>query len=62
MTEIKKPLKRINLSLPHDIFDEIEQSIQDNYLTRTKWFIDAALMKLSKEKELKIDRVVKGQK
>ena len=63
MVEIKKaPLRRINLSLPEDLFIEIEKSIEENYLTRTKWFVDAALMKLSKEKDAKIDRVVKGQK
>lgn len=61
MSEIKKPLKRINLSLPQEILDEIDKSIEDNYLTRTKWFIDAANIKLLKEKEKKIDRVVKGQ-
>lgn len=62
MSDIKKNLKRINLSLPEDLFEEIEKSIDENYLTRTKWFVDAALMKLEKDKDSKIDRIVKGQK
>lgn len=62
MSNIKKVIRRINLSLPEDIFLEIEKSIEENYLTRTKWFSDAASMKLAKEKDAKIDRLVKGQK
>lgn len=62
MSDTKKTMRRINLSLPEDIFIEIEKSIEENYLTRTKWFLEAVLMKLSKERDAKIDRVVKGQK
>lgn len=62
MSDTKKTLKRINLSLPEDLLEEIEKNIEENYLTRTKWFIDAALMKLAKEKDTKIDRIVKRQK
>lgn len=37
VSDTKKTLKRINLSLPEDLLEEIEKNIEENYLTRTKW-------------------------
>jgi metal-responsive CopG/Arc/MetJ family transcriptional regulator len=56
----KLKLKRINLALPENIVNEIDKYIEENFLTRTKWFLEAATMKLTKDQERKIDRIVKG--
>ncbi len=62
MTEKKKKLARITLSFPEDTLQEIDMVIEQNFLTRTKWFLDAAVNKLQKDKQKGIDDVIKGKK
>lgn len=58
---LKKKLTRITVSFPEDILKEIDQIIEQNFLTRTKWFLDAATHKLKKDKQRGIDEVIKGR-
>lgn len=61
MKENKKNLARITLSFPKETLMEIDRIIESNFLTRTKWFLDAATLKLKKDKQRGIDEVVKGK-
>lgn len=52
--------KRVSLDLPVELVVIIDQICKDNFITRRKWFIDAAKEKLEKENNDKIDRIVRG--
>lgn len=50
--------KRILISLPREVLKEIDDHIEKEYITRTKWFIDAAYDKINKDRRKMIDDVV----
>ena len=50
--------KRILISLPREVLKEIDNHIKKEYITRTKWFIDAAYDKIKKDRKRIIDDVV----
>jgi len=52
---------RITLTLPKEILDQIDEHINAQYITRTKWFIEAAKDRVEKEKKIMIDKIVKGK-
>ena len=52
--------KRVSLDLPPELIGIIDQICKDNFITRRKWFIDAAKEKLEKENNDKIDKIVRG--
>lgn len=58
----KTSLVRVTVSFPEDVLKEIDGEIERNFLTRTKWFLDAAVQKLDKDKKRYVDYVVKGTK
>ena len=51
--------KRISLDFPDYMMEQIDKICDENFITRRKWFIDAANEKLEKEKLNKIDMVVR---
>jgi hypothetical protein len=51
--------KRASFDMPEYILDQIDAICKESFITRRKWFIDAALEKLEREKIDKIDRIVK---
>lgn len=55
----KTNLKRITLDIPDYILEEIDAICEANFITRRKWFIDAANEKLKREKLEKIDMIVR---
>lgn len=52
--------KRLSLDLPSDLLEQIEEICKDNFISKRKWFIDAAKEKLEKETSNKIDKIVRG--
>lgn len=52
-------LKRISLDLPDNIIEQIDKICEESFITRRKWFIDAANEKLEKDKLNRIDMVVR---
>ncbi len=59
---VSKNNVRITLTLPKEILEQIDDHITKQYITRTKWFIEAAKDRIEKEKKLLIDKIVKGTK
>lgn len=55
----KKALKRVSLDLPIYLLEQIDSICEANFITRRKWFIDAANEKLEKDKLNKIDMLVR---
>lgn len=55
----KITLRRISLDVPDYIVEQIDKICDENYITRRKWFIDAANEKLEKSKLDKIDMIVR---
>jgi|TARA_B110000503_G_scaffold143147_1_gene242839 metal-responsive CopG/Arc/MetJ family transcriptional regulator len=51
--------KRILVSLPTEVLEEIDIHIRKEHITRTKWFVDAAHDKIKKDNKRLIDEVVK---
>ena len=52
--------KRVSLDFPCDLLEQIEEICKDNFISKRKWFIDAAKEKLEKEASNKIDKIVRG--
>ena len=52
-------IKRVSLDMPDYIIDKIDKICAENFITRRKWFIDAANDKLEKYELNKIDMIVK---
>jgi len=52
--------KRVSLDFPVDLLEQIEEICKDNFMSKRKWFIDAAKEKLEKETSNKIDKIVRG--
>lgn len=44
--------------MPREVLKEIDDHIEKEYITRTKWFIDAAYDKINKDRRKMIDDVV----
>lgn len=56
-----KPKKiKINLSLPEDILQLIDEDVSQSYMSRSGWVIKASLRYLEERKKEKIDKIVKG--
>lgn len=55
----KKALKRVSLDLPVYLLEQIDSICETSFITRRKWFIDAANEKLEKDKLNKIDMLVR---
>jgi metal-responsive CopG/Arc/MetJ family transcriptional regulator len=52
--------KRVSLDFPIDMIEEIDEICRKSFMSKRKWFIDAAMDKLEKEKDSKIDKLVRG--
>ena len=52
--------KRVSLDFPTEVLDKIDDICKKNFISKRKWFIDAAIDKLEKEKSQTIDKVVRG--
>ena len=52
--------KRVSLDFPCDLVEQIEEICKDNFISKRKWFIDAAKEKLENETSNKIDKIVRG--
>jgi len=52
---------RITLTLPKEVLSHIDEHIRTQYLTRTKWFIEAAKDRVEKEKKITLERIIKGE-
>lgn len=52
-------VKRVSLDFPNSILDQIDKFCDENFITRRKWFIDAANEKLEKDNLNKIDMIVR---
>lgn len=52
--------KRVSLDVPFELVEQIEEICKDNFISKRKWFIDAAKEKLEKETSNKIDKIVRG--
>ena len=55
---ISSSKKRILVSLPIEVLDEIDAHIKKEHITRTKWFVDAAYDKIKKDTKRRIDEIV----
>lgn len=55
----KKALKRVSLDFPVYLLEQIDSICETSFITRRKWFIDAANEKLEKDKLNKIDILVR---
>ena len=58
-TKQEQPIKRVSLDFPESILDQIDIICRETFITRRKWFIDAAYDKLQKDKMNKIDMIVR---
>ena len=52
--------KRVSLDFPINLLDQIDEICKDSFMSKRKWFIDAAIDKLEKESDKKIDKIVRG--
>ena len=52
-------VKRISIDFPDHILNQIDKICDESFITRRKWFIDAANEKLEKDKLNKIDMLVR---
>jgi metal-responsive CopG/Arc/MetJ family transcriptional regulator len=52
--------KRVSLDLPCDLLEKIDKICKKSFMSKRKWFIDAAIDKLKKEQSDKIDNIVRG--
>jgi len=52
--------KRVSLDFPSDLLEQIDEICKDSFMSKRKWFIDAAKEKLEKETSSKIDRIVRS--
>ena len=52
--------KRVSLDLPLKLVTQIDRICKEDFITRRKWFIDAAKDKLDKEKADKVNKIVRG--
>lgn len=52
-------VKRVSLDFPDHILERIDKICEENFITRRKWFIDAANEKLEKDNLDKIDMLVR---
>ena len=50
--------KRVLITLPADILFTVDKHIKNEHITRTKWFVDAALDKIKKDNKKRIDEIV----
>ena len=55
----KKSVKRVSLDFPVYLLEQIDSICDASFITRRKWFIDAANEKLEKDKLNKIDMLVR---
>ncbi len=55
----EQPIKRVSLDFPESILNQIDSICRETFITRRKWFIDAANDKLQKDKLNKIDMIVR---
>jgi metal-responsive CopG/Arc/MetJ family transcriptional regulator len=55
----KKAVKRVSLDFPFYLLEQIDSICDASFITRRKWFIDAANEKLEKDKLNKIDMLVR---
>ena len=51
--------KRVSLDFPIDVLNEIDKICKKSFMSKRKWFIDAAVDKLEKENNHKIDEIVR---
>ncbi len=56
---MSKEVKRVSLDFPIDIVEKIDDFCKENFITRRKWFIDAAKDKIEKDSQEKIDMLVR---
>ena len=52
--------RRVSVDFPSDVVERIDEICKKNYISKRKWFIDAAMDKLEKETNQKIDKIVRG--
>lgn len=52
--------KRVSLDFPKDLLERIDLICKESFISKRKWFIDAAIDKLEKEEVKKIDKLVRG--
>ena len=57
---MNKTVKRVSLDLPIDLVNQIDDICKENFITRRKWFIDAAKDKLEKEFTNKVDKIIRS--
>ncbi|NRB11587.1 MAG: hypothetical protein HRU35_08310 [Rickettsiaceae bacterium] len=56
---MSKKTKRVSLDFPIDIVEKIDDFCKENFITRRKWFIDAAKDKIEKDNQEKVDMLVR---
>ena len=57
----KNITKRVSLDFPGETLKQIDEICKKNFISKRKWFIDAAIDKLEKERGLTIDSLARGQ-
>jgi metal-responsive CopG/Arc/MetJ family transcriptional regulator len=55
----RKEVTRLTITLPTDLVKVIDQYVEENFLTRNKWFLDAVSAKMEKDRLRKIDDIVR---
>jgi metal-responsive CopG/Arc/MetJ family transcriptional regulator len=58
--KIKKLISRVNIAVPTDLLNIIDNYVEENFLTRNKWFLDAINLKMEKDRLKMIDKIVKN--
>ena len=52
--------KRVSIDFPSELLEHIDTICKESFISKRKWFIDAAVDKLEKESSEKIDKIVRG--
>lgn len=52
--------KRVSLDFPSDLLEKIDKICKEHFMSKRKWFIDAAIDKLEKENSIKIEKIIRG--
>lgn len=52
--------KRVSIDFPKELLEQIDNLCKKDFISKRKWFIDAAIDKLEKESNRKIDKLVRG--
>lgn len=54
-----KQLTRIGISVPNELLQFIDKYTEENFISRSKWFIDAAKEKMERDNLNRLDKIIR---